>query len=63
MNKLTQKTRDFLRDEEGLAMVGYAVAGGLITVVAISAFQDLGESIRRVTEAINTRQRLLSSGG
>jgi pilus assembly protein Flp/PilA len=45
MNKLTQKIRNFVRDEEGLTMVEYAVAGGLITLGAVAAFTTLGENI------------------
>ncbi|MGR6035509.1 MAG: Flp family type IVb pilin [Candidatus Nitrosoglobus sp.] len=51
MNKLTQKIRHFLRDEEGLTMVEYAVAGSLITLAAAAAFTNLGNAI---TSAINT---------
>ena len=35
----------FLRDEDGLTMVEYAVAGGLITLGAVAAFQTLGTSV------------------
>jgi len=35
----------FLRDEEGLTMVEYAVAGGLVTLAAVAAFTLLGDSI------------------
>lgn len=51
MNKLTQKIRDFVRDEEGLTMTEYAVAGSLITLAAATAFTNLGVAI---TSAINT---------
>jgi pilus assembly protein Flp/PilA len=36
---------DFLKDEEGLTMVEYAVAGSLITVAAVGAFTDLGTAV------------------
>jgi len=36
---------DFLKDEEGLTMVEYAVAGSLITVAAVGAFTNLGAAI------------------
>jgi pilus assembly protein Flp/PilA len=35
----------FLRDEEGLTMVEYAVAGALISVAAVTAFTDLGAAV------------------
>ena len=35
----------FLRDEEGLTMVEYAVAGSLITLAASVAFTSLGAAI------------------
>jgi pilus assembly protein Flp/PilA len=36
----------FLRDEEGLTMVEYAVAGGLVTLGAVAAFTALGGAIQ-----------------
>jgi pilus assembly protein Flp/PilA len=35
----------FLRDERGLTMVEYAVAGTLITLAAVGAFTLLGASV------------------
>jgi pilus assembly protein Flp/PilA len=35
----------FLRDEEGLTMVEYAVAGTMITLAAVGAFQTLGKNV------------------
>jgi pilus assembly protein Flp/PilA len=35
----------FLRDEEGLTMVEYAVAGGLVTLAAVTAFTNLGTAV------------------
>ncbi len=35
----------FFRDEAGLTMVEYAVAGGLITAAAVLAFTNLGAAI------------------
>ena len=47
----------FLRDEEGLTMVEYAVAGSLITAACILAFTDLGTAVKNkiqaITDAIN----------
>jgi pilus assembly protein Flp/PilA len=35
----------FLRDEEGLTTVEYAVAGGLISAVVVTAFTNLGQAV------------------
>ena len=35
----------FLRDEQGLTTVEYAVAGALITVAVVAAFTQLGGSV------------------
>lgn len=43
----------FLRDEEGLTMVEYAVAGGLITAAAAVAFQTLGGDVTAVINKID----------
>ncbi len=40
----------FLRDEEGLTIVEYAVAAGLISALVVTAFTNLGQ---RVLEIIN----------
>ena len=46
----------FLRDEEGLTMVEYAVAGSLIAAASVTAFTDLGAAvilkINQITAAI-----------
>jgi pilus assembly protein Flp/PilA len=44
----------FLRDEEGLTMVEYAVAGSLITAAAVGAFTDLGAAVIAKITAITT---------
>jgi len=35
----------FMRDEEGLTMVEYAIAGALVTAAAVAAFTLLGQNI------------------
>jgi pilus assembly protein Flp/PilA len=49
---------DFAKDEAGLTMIEYAIAGALVTVAAVGAFSDLGTAIvTRVTAlvaAVNT---------
>jgi pilus assembly protein Flp/PilA len=55
MNKLAQKIRNFFRDEEGLTMVEYAVAGGLITLAAVGAFTALGGKVGTAIQAISDK--------
>jgi pilus assembly protein Flp/PilA len=49
MKKMFMK---FIRDEDGLTMVEYAVAGGLITAAAVAAFTLLGTEVARVIDFI-----------
>lgn len=35
----------FVKDEDGLTIVEYAVAGGLITLFVVAAFQLLGTAV------------------
>ena len=44
----------FLRDEEGLTTVEYAVAGALITVAVVAAFTTLGGSVAGTIGIIDT---------
>jgi pilus assembly protein Flp/PilA len=50
----------FLRDEEGLTMVEYAVAGSLITAAAAAAFTALGAA---VTAKITAITGYITAGG
>jgi pilus assembly protein Flp/PilA len=50
----------FLRDEEGLTMVEYAVAGTLITLAAVTAFTNLGTAVSTKIGSIVTT---LNGGG
>ncbi|NNB44316.1 Flp family type IVb pilin [Pseudomonas chlororaphis] len=47
MNVQTIKTSvlAFIKDEDGLTIVEYAVAGGLITLGAVAAFVTLGGNV------------------
>ena len=45
MGNMIAKLRDFLKDENGLTMVEYAVAGSLVTVGAVGAFTILGDGV------------------
>jgi len=40
--------KKFIRDEEGLTTVEYAIAGGLVGAGVIAAFDLLGEEVARV---------------
>jgi pilus assembly protein Flp/PilA len=42
----------FLRDEEGLTTVEYAIAGGLVGAGVIGAFALLGDEVFRVIDLI-----------
>ena len=44
---------NFLRDERGLTTVEYAVAGGLIALAVVGAFQALGLTVGGVITNIN----------
>jgi pilus assembly protein Flp/PilA len=44
----------FVRDEEGLTMVEYAVAGSLIAAAAVAAFTALGAAVVTKITAITT---------
>jgi len=44
----------FLKDEEGLTMVEYAIAGALVSIAAVTAFTDLGTAVaNRITSLVN----------
>ena len=44
----------FLRDEDGLTVVEYAVAGGLISLVVVTAFTNLGTAVLGVINQLIT---------
>jgi pilus assembly protein Flp/PilA len=45
MRNLMTAIGAFMRDEEGLTMVEYAIAGALVTAAAVAAFTLLGTNI------------------
>ena len=45
MNQIKKHVVSFLRDEEGLTIVEYAVAAGLIAAAVVIAFTDLGKTV------------------
>jgi len=49
---MKQKILKFLRDEEGLTTVEYAIAGGLVGAGVIAAFDNLGIEVSRVIEDV-----------
>jgi pilus assembly protein Flp/PilA len=54
MRSLKQSVVAFLRDEEGLTVVEYAIAGGLVGLAVITAFTNLGTQVARIINAIVT---------
>jgi pilus assembly protein Flp/PilA len=50
----------FLREEEGLTMVEYAIAGGLVGAGAILAFNLLGVEVARIINAIMTALKAIT---
>lgn len=54
MENLKSKIAQFLRDEEGLELSEYAVAGSLIVLGAVAAFTALGEAIGPRIDEITT---------
>lgn len=58
MINLKQAVAEFIREEEGLTVVEYAIAGGLVGLGVVTAFQLLGlevaEIITDLTAALAT---------
>lgn len=52
MKNFKEKLVQFLRDEEGLELSEYAVAGSLIVLGTVAAFTLLGENITTVITGI-----------
>jgi len=49
---MLEKIKNFLHQEEGLTIVEYAVAAGMITLLVVTAFQNLGVAVMNVINAI-----------
>jgi len=47
-----EKLITFLHTEEGLTIVEYAVAAGMITLLVVGAFQNLGTAVMNVINLI-----------
>lgn len=50
---MLNQIKKFLVDEEGLTIVEYAVAGGLITLGVVAAFRTLGGTVSAEINAID----------
>jgi len=57
MRTFTSWLRSFLRDEEGLTTVEYAIAGTLVGLAVITAFTQLGET---VGNSINSMEAVIA---
>jgi pilus assembly protein Flp/PilA len=51
---MRKHVKKFIKNEEGLTTVEYAIAGGLVGAAVIAAFQLLGAQVGRVITAIWT---------
>jgi pilus assembly protein Flp/PilA len=45
MNSLKQAVMNFIREEEGLTVVEYAIAGALVSIAVVLAFTNLGDAV------------------
>lgn len=53
MINLKQAVMEFIREEEGLTVVEYAIAGGLVGLAVVEAFTGLGTAVAtRIGELI-----------
>lgn len=48
MSNIKQALMDFIREEEGLTVVEYAIAGGLVGLGVVGAFTQLGDEVAEV---------------
>ncbi|WP_129777852.1 Flp family type IVb pilin [Peristeroidobacter soli] len=55
MINLKQAVMEFIREEEGLTVVEYAIAGGLVGLGVVVAFTNLGDQVERIIGLIVTR--------
>jgi pilus assembly protein Flp/PilA len=54
MRNFKEAVLKFVREEEGLTIVEYAVAGGLISAAVVVAFTALGGRVNTIIRAITT---------
>ena len=53
MRNLKKAVMKFIREEEGLTVVEYAVAGGLISLLVVGAFRALGLTVSGIITEID----------
>lgn len=63
MKNLTNVVAKFIRDEDGLTTVEYAIAGGLVGAGVIAAFNALGLEVSRVITDITGALGLIQISG
>ena len=51
---MKKHVKAFLRDEEGLTIVEYAVAAGLISAAVVLAFTNLGQTVLGIINGLIT---------
>ena len=54
MKTIVNNLAKFLKDEEGLTTVEYAVAGTLIALAVVVAFRNLGNTVNNSISEINS---------
>ena len=60
---IKQAVVKFIKDEEGLTIVEYAIAGGLIALGAVAAFITLGENVEVQIQALADCVGATAGGG
>jgi pilus assembly protein Flp/PilA len=54
MKNLLQTVSNFIREEEGLTIVEYAIAGAIISVAVVTAFTTLGDNVQGAVDNLGT---------
>jgi pilus assembly protein Flp/PilA len=54
VTKMKKHVQQFLRDEDGLTVVEYAVAAGLIVVGVVAVFGFVGDEVLRIMNLLLT---------
>ena len=52
MNTIVKKLASFIKEEDGLTTVEYAVAGTLVALAVVTAFTQLGNAVGNSINAI-----------
>ena len=50
--KIKQLIANFLKEEDGLTTVEYAIAGGVVSTTVLTEFQDLADKVADVLEGM-----------